>query len=112
MAKKLAGIGVILVWASTSAAQLCVSESTGKVSTCPAYVSECQLVAMPKLEFAAESQSGTLIDSSVSVTDVDDRGGNALVYVWFTAAATLQNGQIFYLDVRTQKPVNANRPCN
>lgn len=69
----------------------------------PAYVNQCEQVAIAKLDYQAALQGATLDLTTVEVAGIDDRALNPYKYVWFKAVGRTENGDI-ELHALTQKP--------
>ncbi len=69
----------------------------------PAYVAECRVAAIKKLNAKAHASRLVLIEKSVRVTAIDDRIWNPWKYVWFAGVGVDDRGRQYALQTQTQK---------
>jgi hypothetical protein len=89
----------------------CRSSTSQETFPCPEYVNECSLAALNKIQYKAASQRAVLDESSLAVSEVDDRFYNPSKYVWFSAKATQEDGTVIEIEALTQKSYFPNRAC-
>jgi hypothetical protein len=76
----------------------------------PAYVAECRVVALQKLNELAVSNGFNLDPDSVVVSGIDDRPFNPYKYVWFKGTVT-RGGVVRTIQTITQKSYLPRSKC-